>query len=63
LGYSGTVSLSAETHLIIVSGFEYERAQEIVDAVQPTRVSLGHAIVEKNCFARIESRRKTCPKA
>ena len=46
LGYSGSVSLSADTHLIIVSGFEYERAQEIVDAVQPTRISLGHAMVE-----------------
>jgi hypothetical protein len=48
LGYSGSVSLSANTHLIIVPGFEYERAQEIVDAVQPTRISLGHAIAEKN---------------
>jgi hypothetical protein len=48
LGYSGTVSLSADTHLIIVPGFEYERAQEIVDAVQPSRISLGHAIAEKN---------------
>jgi hypothetical protein len=47
LGYSGSVSLSADTHLIIVPGFEYERAQEIVDAVQPARISLGHAIVEK----------------
>ena len=48
LGYSGSVSLSADTHLIIVPGFEYERAQEIVDAIQPTRISLGHAIVEKS---------------
>jgi len=46
LGYSGAISLSADTHLILVAGFEYERAQEIVDAVQPTRISFGHAIVE-----------------
>jgi len=46
LGYSGSVSLSADTHLIIVSGYEHERIQEIVDAVQPARISLGHAMRE-----------------
>ena len=48
MGYSGSISLSADTHLIILPGFEYERAQEIVDAIQPIRISLGHAAVEKH---------------
>lgn len=46
LGYTGSISLSSDTHLIILPGFEYERAQEIVDAVHPTRISLGHAAIE-----------------
>jgi hypothetical protein len=48
LGYTGTISLSSNTHLIILPGFEHERAQEIVDAVQPDRISLGHAAAENS---------------
>jgi hypothetical protein len=51
LGYSGSVSLSADTHLVLLSGFEYERAQEIVDAIQPARISLGYATPENSVSA------------
>jgi hypothetical protein len=48
LGYAGTVGLGSQTHLVILPGFEYERAQEIVDALQPDRISLGHATAENS---------------
>ncbi len=41
LGYAGKMGLSAETHLMMIAGFETERAQEIIDTIEPTRLSLG----------------------
>src|SRR5690606_11403252 len=35
LGYRGTVQPLAKTHLILLPGFETERAQAIVDALEP----------------------------
>lgn len=43
LGYSGQMRLGAECHLVLLPGFEVERAKEIVDVVRPTRISLGNA--------------------
>lgn len=48
LGYAGLVRLSAETHLILLGGFEFERAQEVVDALQPRRISLGRVAAENS---------------
>lgn len=48
LGYAGAVKLGSRTHLVVLPGFEYERAQEIVDAVQPDRISLGHSTAEES---------------
>lgn len=41
LGYRGDVSLLAETHLIVLPGFETERAHSIVDTLQPNRLTVG----------------------
>jgi hypothetical protein len=41
LGYAGQMRLSADTHLMMIAGFETERAQEIIDTIEPTRLSLG----------------------
>lgn len=42
LGYAGLVRVAAETHLILLPGFEFERAHEIIDAIQPKKISLGN---------------------
>jgi len=41
LGYAGQMRLSADTHLLMISGFETERAQELIDAIEPSQLSLG----------------------
>ncbi len=41
LGYSGQMRLSADTHLMLIAGFETERAQEIIDTIEPTHLSIG----------------------
>ena len=41
LGYSGQAKLSADTHLMMIAGFETERAQEIIDTIEPTHLSIG----------------------
>lgn len=47
LGYRGRVSLIAETHLILLPGFESERAHSIIDALQPNRLTIGHSQPEQ----------------
>lgn len=41
LGYRGSVQLLAKTHLILLPGFETERAQAIVDTLEPDRLTVG----------------------
>ena len=43
LGYPGVMSASRRTHLIVMVGFEFDRAVDIVRVVEPTFVSLGFA--------------------
>lgn len=42
LGYMGDVSIDKPTHAIVLSGFEYERAREIIDALEPDHLSIGY---------------------
>jgi hypothetical protein len=41
LGYRGRVRLIADTHLILLPGFEAERAHGIIDELQPNRLTIG----------------------
>ena len=41
LGYPGTVRPSRRSHLIVLVGFEGERAAELIDSYEPNVVSLG----------------------
>lgn len=41
LGYPGLMVPSRETHMIVMVGFEDERALELIRACEPTHVSLG----------------------
>ncbi|MBL3591239.1 MAG: hypothetical protein JMN24_15820 [gamma proteobacterium endosymbiont of Lamellibrachia anaximandri] len=42
LGYMGDVSVDKPTHLVLLSGFEYERAKDIIDALEPDFISIGY---------------------
>ena len=43
LGYPGNVSPSRKTHLIIVVGYEHERAAGLIQALEPHSIALGYA--------------------
>lgn len=63
LGYSGIIKPSQKTLLIVIVGYEYERALSIIDSIEPDFLSLGYgeasnAITEKNrganmCYAQL----------
>jgi hypothetical protein len=42
LGYSGLSIPSQKNHLIILAGFETERAEKLVEFYEPTLLSIGH---------------------
>ena len=42
LGYMGNISINKPTHLILLSGFEYGRAREIIDILEPDFLSIGY---------------------
>jgi len=53
LGYSGNISPIQKTHLVLIVGYEAERAARIVDMIEPMTLSLGYgepnnALTEKN---------------
>lgn len=41
LGFTGQMAPSRDTHMIVMVGFEDERALELIRSCEPTRVSLG----------------------
>jgi len=41
MGYPGRMRLSGDTDLVLISGFEIDRAKEIIDTIQPNRILLG----------------------
>lgn len=46
LGYSGLFSPNKKLALILLVGFEQERAKKIIDTFEPSKVFLGHASIE-----------------
>lgn len=42
LGYPGIVKSSKKVHLIIIVGYEYERALTIIEQIEPTSIALGY---------------------
>lgn len=41
LGYAGNILPAQKTHLILIVGYEYERAMGIINALEPNSISLG----------------------
>lgn len=44
LGYSGIIKPSQQTLLMVIVGYEYERAVSIIDAIEPDILSLGYGV-------------------
>lgn len=42
LGYPGNIIPSRKTHLIIIVGYEHERATELIEAIEPHSIALGY---------------------
>ncbi|WP_313659393.1 hypothetical protein [Acinetobacter variabilis] len=42
LGYMGQINDSNPIHLILLSGFEYHRAKEMIETIQPDFLSIGY---------------------
>ena len=42
MGYMGEIKPAMPLHLIIMIGFEYERAQQVIEAYEPDKISIGH---------------------
>lgn len=53
LGYAGFLSPLKKTLLIILTGFEAERAQIIVDAIEPSKLVLGMATQKNSVSSEI----------
>lgn len=59
LGYSGTISPTKKTHLIVIVGYEVERAISIINSMEPSKLSLafgspGNATTETDQEANLE---------
>jgi hypothetical protein len=57
LGYPGVILPSKRVHLIILTGFETERAAKLVDAFEPGVVSLGFVTTAEDDAKNYESSR------
>lgn len=50
LGFMGKISPIRPIHLVVLSGFEYERAREIIDRVEPDFISIGFGADDESIF-------------
>ena len=48
LGYPGALRPSQEIHLLVLVGFELERAQRLIDVYEPALVSLGYGAASES---------------
>ena len=48
MGYMGEMKPAKPLHLIIMLGFEYERAQQVIEAYEPDYISIGYGASEES---------------
>lgn len=58
LGYPGEVLPTRKTHLIVLVGFEHERASKLIEAFEPNMVSLAYGKSETKTDIKHESANK-----
>ena len=70
LGYPGSMRPSWKSHLIVLVGFEADRATELIESYEPTVISLGfgdektqtsagHHAINRMAFSTVASKVKT----
>lgn len=52
LGYPGLLRPSRQTHLIILLGYEFLRAEEIIERVQPSKLSVGYGELDESTYTQ-----------
>ena len=57
LGYPGEMLPSKRSHLIVLAGYEYERAQKLITRLEPSLISLGLGRKEEHDLNRTEYER------
>ncbi len=58
LGFIGDISIDRSTHLIILSGFEHERAKEIIDTLEPDFISIGYGSKDSSITSELHALNK-----
>ena len=48
IGYPGLIRPSSKNHLILLSGFEFERATKLISLIEPDKLALGNAFDSVN---------------
>lgn len=54
LGYSGNIDPSKKTHLVMISGYEYERSVKIVEKIEPNFLSISDSISDSSTTSNPE---------
>lgn len=42
IGYMGNIESDKPLHVVVLSGFEYERAKDVIDTLEPQFISIGY---------------------
>lgn len=58
LGYMGEISIDKPMHLVLLSGFEHERAKEIIDTLEPDIISIGSGHEEGSITTKLHNLNK-----
>ena len=56
LGYMGEMKPAMPLHLIIMLGFEYERAQQVIDVYEPDYISIGYGSSTESISSELHKR-------
>jgi len=62
IGYMGDTIPERPTHLIVLSGYEYERAIEIIDNIEPDYISIGYGQKGESISDAIQENNETFSK-
>lgn len=58
LGYMGNIETNKPLHVIVLSGFEYERAKEVIDILEPNLISIGYGSQEESVTHELQKKNK-----
>lgn len=56
IGYLGKLKENKPLHLIVLSGFEHERAKDIIDMLEPDTISIGYGSPEQSISKTLQNK-------